>query len=96
MERLLQYKKQNANLLHLIIVFWQNYIKDDLNEAGTEVLKIMEEKLGGRSTHPGPLPSTSVFPTLFAQLSKGYDPEFGGYSKAPKFPQPSNLLTMFK
>ena len=32
----------------------------------------------------------------FAMLSKNYDPEFGGYSRAPKFPQPSNLKTMFR
>ncbi|XP_023343873.1 spermatogenesis-associated protein 20 [Eurytemora carolleeae] len=82
-------------VLQALAAQWETE-KDDLIEAGTEVLKIMEEKLGGRSTHPGPLPSASIFPTLFAQLSQGYDPEFGGYSKAPKFPQPSNLLTMFK
>ena len=67
-----------------------------MKEAGAEVITILEEKLGGGSCQPGPLPPPSVFHKFYAQLSKNFDPEFGGYSKAPKFPQPSNLLTMFK
>jgi len=64
--------------------------------SGVEVFKIIDTKLGAGSTHPGPLPQPAILQKFFAQLSKSYDSEFGGYSKAPKFPQPSNILTMFK
>ena len=33
----------------------------------------------------------AVIKKCFMQLTKGYDPEMGGFSKAPKFPQPANF-----
>jgi len=82
-------------LLEALATQWQDN-QEDMTEAGVEVMKIINSKLGPASNHPGPLPtSQDVFHKFYAQLSKSYDAEFGGYSKAPKFPQPSNLKTMF-
>merc|ERR1711971_833821 len=37
-----------------------------------------------------------VFRKLHVKLSHSYDAEYGGYSRAPKFPQPSLLMATFK
>lgn len=69
----------------------------EMVEAGQQVLVIIDKQLGSGGLKPSPdLPSDSVFSKFYSQLSHKYDPEFGGYSKAPKFPQPSNLMTMFR
>ena len=61
------------------------------------VLGILDKKLGSGALTPTPsLPPASLLAKLYAQLHSAYDEEYGGYSKAPKFPQPSNLLTMFR
>ena len=40
----------------------------------------------------GDLPSASDCAQLcFNQLQRSYEPDFGGFSKAPKFPQPANM-----
>lgn len=36
-----------------------------------------------------------VTKTCFKQLMQSYDPEMGGFSKAPKFPQPVNFNFLF-
>eukprot|EP00088_Acartia_fossae_P059254 TRINITY_DN7011_c0_g1_i11.p1 TRINITY_DN7011_c0_g1~~TRINITY_DN7011_c0_g1_i11.p1 ORF type:complete len:741 (-),score=168.34 TRINITY_DN7011_c0_g1_i11:172-2394(-) len=83
-----------SDLLQALASSWQEN-KDDMMEAGREVMKVIDKKMGAGSTVPGPLPDISIFHRFYAMLWKNYDPEFGGYSGAPKFPQPSNLKTMF-
>jgi len=83
-----------SDLLDALSNSWQDN-QDDMREAGREVMKIIDKKMGNASTRPGPLPDSSIFHRFYAMLSKNYDPEFGGYSRAPKFPQPSNIKTMF-
>ena len=68
-------------------------------ESGDQVMTIIEEKLGPRSMTPSPLPAepaSSVFARFIAQLSRSYDPAYGGYGGPPKFPQPTNLLAAFR
>jgi len=84
-----------TQILEAVSSKWEDN-KEDMKESGSEVIQIIDRKMGSGSMHPGPLPPPSIFQKFYAQLSKGYDEEYGGYSKAPKFPQPSNLLTMFK
>jgi len=83
-----------TELLQALASSWKEN-EDDMKEAGKEVMNVIDKKMGTGSTSPGPLPDLSIFHRYFAMLSKNYDPEFGGYSRAPKFPQPSNLKTMF-
>ena len=68
-------------------------------ESGDEVMAIIEEKLGPKSMEPAPLPANpaaTVFQRFYGQLARRYDPQYGGYGGAPKFPQPTNLLTAFR
>ena len=53
--------------------------------------------MGSGSLSPGPrVPGPEVFRKFHVKLSHSYDSEYGGYSGAPKFPQPSKLMAMFK
>ena len=75
---------------------WQEN-RDEMRESGHQVMNIIDRKMGSGSLTPSvSLPSEGVFRKLYVKLSNSYDKEFGGYSKAPKFPQPSLLMTMFR
>ncbi|HCX79060.1 MAG TPA: hypothetical protein DG577_06590, partial [Firmicutes bacterium] len=43
------------------------------------------EKLGEADVH-----------TCFRQLQQAFDPEFGGFGRAPKFPTPHNLMFLLR
>ena len=68
-----------------------------MRESGKEVIKIIDTKIGAGSLSPSlSLPSVDVFRKLHVKLSNSYDSEYGGYSRAPKFPQPSLLMALFR
>ena len=68
---------------------------EDMGEAGRQVTAILDSKLGAGALKPmSENPPPALLAKLYAQLQSAYDPELGGFSKAPKFPQPSNLLTL--
>jgi len=69
----------------------------DMVEAGEQVIKIIDKKMGsGSLSASSSLPGPQVFRKLYTKLSNSYDSEYGGYSGPPKFPQASNLLVMFR
>jgi len=69
----------------------------DMMEAGEQVIKIIDKKMGsGSLSASNSLPGPQVFRKLYTQLSHTYDSEYGGYSGPPKFPQASNLMVMFR
>jgi len=71
--------------------------RGEMIEAGQQVIKIIDKKMGSGSLSASTfMPGTQVFKKLYAQLSHSYDHEYGGYSGPPKFPQPSNLMVMFR
>ena len=45
---------------------------------------------------PGSLPGTAQFKGAYDDLRAGYDREWGGFSKEPKFPMPSHLLFLLR
>jgi len=68
---------------------------EDMGEAGRQVTAILDSKLGAGALKPmSENPPPALLAKLYAQLQSAFDPELGGFSKAPKFPQPSNLLTL--
>eukprot|EP00092_Neocalanus_flemingeri_P015363 GFUD01016620.1.p1 GENE.GFUD01016620.1~~GFUD01016620.1.p1 ORF type:complete len:719 (+),score=222.67 GFUD01016620.1:106-2262(+) len=71
--------------------------RTDMVEAGEQVIKIIDKKMGsGSLSASSSLPGPQVFRKLYTQLAHSYDSEFGGYSGPPKFPQASNLMVMFR
>ncbi|HHX75072.1 MAG TPA: thioredoxin domain-containing protein, partial [Firmicutes bacterium] len=45
---------------------------------------------------PGKLPGEEILQQAFAQLAEHFDPQYGGFGSAPKFPTPHNLLFLLR
>ena len=70
---------------------------EEMRESGAAVIRVIDTRMGSGSLTPSPqMPGPEVFKKLHAKLSHSYDSEYGGFSRAPKFPQPSLLMVMFK
>ncbi|XP_015590686.1 spermatogenesis-associated protein 20 isoform X2 [Cephus cinctus] len=70
--------------------------KSDILESGCRILDILM-----RSTRDSRQPKERIIPpidvgyTCVRQLASSYDDEFGGFTTAPKFPQPVNFNLLF-
>ena len=74
-----------SNLIPLINSV-NKYRQDHLLEAGNKII----EALGEHNKYAGDSQlkvGDATVQKCFAQLVKSYDPNMGGFSKAPKFPQ---------
>jgi uncharacterized protein YyaL (SSP411 family) len=60
-------------------------------EQAEAVAEAMEASLAGPTEGVSPLPGAEVASQLQAALARGFDPDWGGFGPAPKFPSPSNL-----
>ena len=57
-------------------------VQDDMLEAGEEVIKILDSKMGaGSLVAATDVPSGDAFQKFYAQVSHRYDPQYGGYSE---------------
>jgi len=66
--------------------------RDRLNEAGDRIIGAMEAAKGTSEDGDGQLRlGQDTVKKCFSQLVKSYDPNMGGFSRAPKFPQPVNF-----
>jgi uncharacterized protein YyaL (SSP411 family) len=63
---------------------------DVLGQAET-VAEAVRQQMGADGA-PGVLPGPSLTAEAEALLSRRFDPEYGGFGSAPKFPSPSNLF----
>jgi uncharacterized protein YyaL (SSP411 family) len=57
-------------------------------EQAEAVADAIREQVAGVAPHP---PGPDAAAALLASLSRRFDPEWGGFGAAPKFPSPSNL-----
>ena len=70
---------------------------EEMRESGAAVIRVIDTRMGSGSLSPSSrLPGQEAFRKLHVKLSHSFDAEYGGYSRAPKFPQPSLLMAMFK
>ena len=66
--------------------------KASMEDRGTAILDALQ---GASDVSPGldaAMPDMSAIRKCYQQLSKSYDSARGGFSKAPKFPQPGTFL----
>ncbi|KAF5289773.1 hypothetical protein FQA39_LY03690 [Lamprigera yunnana] len=68
-----------------------------LENSGKHILKVLKSanKRDSPSSSQIEVPSIECGTKCLAQLTKYYEPEFGGFSRSPKFPQPSNFNFLF-
>ncbi len=77
-------------LLERVRVLWRSD-RESLQKQSEELLKSMRV----RETKAAPV-DYSVPEQVFRSLEHAFDPEFGGFSGAPKFPSPQNLLFLLR
>ena len=92
----LQFGRPGFKTLLLALSSKWNSNKDKLMESGDKIMEAMEGASSLSTTSAGNLPQASeVQKNCFNQLLRSYDSEMGGFSKAPKFPQPVNFNFLF-
>lgn len=79
-------------LLKMIADRWKNE-KDRLLQAGDEILNFLKEQ--NKVSLQGE-PDKKLVKEGFAQFLERFDPKYGGFGEAPKFPTPHNLLFLME
>ena len=79
-------------LIPKVMNLWNNRRQDVLNSANeiSEAIKLSS------NTNPGDKTGEELFHKAFTECKKRYDPEFGGFGSAPKFPTPHNLTFLLR
>nr|XP_053626550.1 spermatogenesis-associated protein 20-like isoform X1 [Cherax quadricarinatus]XP_053626551.1 spermatogenesis-associated protein 20-like isoform X1 [Cherax quadricarinatus] len=81
-------------LLDSIASQWQEN-ETKFKESGVKIMEVLDRT--SRLPAPGAatMPGKEAVAKCFAQLSSSYEPNYGGFSESPKFPQPSNFNFLF-
>ncbi len=78
-----------VDLIRIIHDMWQNR-PETLEKGGAQVIRQMETFRDQQRQEMGPVPD-DIAGRFLEQASSLYEPEYGGFSRAPKFPSPSIL-----
>ena len=65
--------------------------RDDLLEQAGKLTKVLERTGSLGATGDGPAPSLDILARGYESVRSQYDPQFGGFGPAPKFPQAMTL-----
>src|SRR5205807_6484376 len=65
--------------------------RDDLLEQAGKLTKVLERTGSLGATGDGPAPSPEILARGYQSVRSQYDPQFGGFGPAPKFPQAMTL-----
>ncbi len=68
--------------------------RDDVHAQAASVAGAIRRYLEERSTPVETVPGTDAAERAMADLQRRYDPRWGGFGGAPKFPTPSNLMLL--
>jgi uncharacterized protein YyaL (SSP411 family) len=83
-----------TTVLEAIHAAWRER-RDDVVEQAEQLVGAVEARVqiptAADGTGPRPAPAAEILQGAFAALQAAYDPEWGGFGSAPKFPQPSML-----
>jgi len=80
------------DLSHRIKELWTNKREDVLQSAG----KVMAALRQVPDESPGEVLGTDVLDAAYRQLAQRFDVRHGGFSQAPKFPTPHNMLFLLR
>ncbi|XP_033119922.1 spermatogenesis-associated protein 20-like, partial [Anneissia japonica] len=84
-----------ATILKNIASQW-THKKEDMKKRGSAILDALVKNTVVKQTETQPVIGQEAIDTCYDQLKKGYDPQYGGFGDAPKFPQPVNFNFMFR
>lgn len=76
--------------LQVLKLMWQNWSErqPDIEQAGREVLRAVEAHFRPAASKE---PDPKILDQAYLQFSESFDPVWGGFGQAPKFPSPHNL-----
>jgi len=80
-------------VLHSMIHAWKER-RDDVEQQASELGVAIRNHLAEIPPHTGPLPAGELAERGFASLREKFDPTWGGFGGAPKFPSPANLFLL--
>ena len=84
-------KRGLLSLLHKVAQLWQNE-REALLSAGEQLTAYLRQK---EANQPGS-PSRQLLAQAADQLTRSFDPQWGGFGGAPKFPIPHNLIFLMR
>lgn len=79
-------------LAERVEMLWQTE-REELNQAADRVLAGLQAL---NSIAPGEGLNENMLDMAFTQLAERYDPDYGGFGRAPKFPTPHNLTFLLR
>lgn len=81
-----------TNVLTQVRMAWEKG-KDELIRSGEEFTRAILKESG--TTKPGELTQDTLV-KAYQALEASFDPKYGGFGNAPKFPMPSNILYLLR
>jgi uncharacterized protein len=79
-----------VTVLEAVDEAWRSRQDDLLDQAG-KLTKVVERTGSLGATGDGPVPSPEILARAYDSVRAQYDPQFGGFGPAPKFPQAMTL-----
>ncbi|HEV8241905.1 MAG TPA: thioredoxin domain-containing protein [Thermoanaerobaculia bacterium] len=70
--------------------------RGDVDEQARELGDAIRHHLGGRFAPAAGVPGPELFDAALRTLAQRFDPTWGGFGEAPKFPTPSNLMLLLE
>ena len=83
------------SVLDGIAAAWRDR-RDDVEAQARELGDAVRHHLGGRFAPAEALPEAQLFDAALRTLMQRFDPVWGGFGEAPKFPTPSNLFLLLE
>ena len=83
------------DLIPRIKEFWETRRKDILDSA-VQITSVLEQISQGTERLGGEDLDASTLTLAYEQLARNFDSAYGGFSQAPKFPTPHNLLFLLR
>jgi uncharacterized protein YyaL (SSP411 family) len=82
-------------LVPRIRALWHGSREELLSSAG-QITGILQHMEGGTSSTPARELGEDTLKQAYEQLSRNFDPHYGGFGAAPKFPTPHNLMFLLR
>ncbi|XP_042889335.1 spermatogenesis-associated protein 20-like isoform X3 [Penaeus japonicus] len=64
-------------------------------ESGKKIMEVLDRTSRLSLSAHSDLPGEEAIARCYAQLSRSYEPQYGGFGESPKFPQPANFNFLF-
>ena len=88
-------RQQFIYVLGEISKLWNSPDRGKIVKSGADLTLYLGDRLAGKPSQ-GHVDNTEIISAYYRSMAAGFDPEFGGFSEAPKFPSAMHVMTLFK